>query len=186
MPLSKVKHVIHLEHELLISMDIAHILLEAGVTKVHHYSSAMEALAALDAMHFDAAILDQDPDEGPLGHLAARLLGLGIPYMVYAANKTDSLEDPQVPRLIKPAAPLESSRLSGPLINLPCWQLKPRQTSRPPLTSPLCLSPCAVFIRWSSPGSSLGHTTRSSAPNVLRQPRMAGIAKSGVHFLHPT
>lgn len=86
MPLSHLKKVLHLEDEVIISMDIDATLREANVAEVVHFTTCRDALKALEEGAFDAAILDARVTDGSTAPVAAELKVLGIPFVLYTGS----------------------------------------------------------------------------------------------------
>ena len=86
MMLAHLTHVLHLEDEILIALDLQGALQDAGVRDVTHFSTCAQALNALDNVSADAAILDVDVFDGSTGPVATRLRELNIPFIIYTGS----------------------------------------------------------------------------------------------------
>jgi len=85
--------VLLVENEALIALDLEEMLLTAGARNVHHTVSSRDALDWLDRETADVAILDLFVSDGSSAPVAARLRGLGTPYVIYSGHTHDSAPD---------------------------------------------------------------------------------------------
>lgn len=74
------RHVLVLEDQFLIAMDVEDMLLEFGAARVTVCSSQWEAHSALDRETPDLAVLDVNLGDETSSEIAARLEGLGVPF----------------------------------------------------------------------------------------------------------
>ncbi len=108
------KHVLVVEDEYLIAMDIEACLQDAGAVVVGPFVSAAEALANLDGQHVDAALLDIGLNADDSYPVADEMRRRGAPFMFMSGYG---------PHQLKPAyagspfisKPFESSRLAAQL-----------------------------------------------------------------------
>lgn len=99
------KSVLILEDDVIIAMDLAATLEEAGFSRFGEFRDSDSALTALDKARPDLAVLDSNLLSGNSKPVAAWLRQNGIPFVVVAGQElTEDPDDPRstAPHLLKP------------------------------------------------------------------------------------
>lgn len=86
MLLSSLRHVLLVEDEILISLDVEAALLNAGVHSVTRVASTADALKAIRTNQPDAVILDIAVLDGTTARVADLLRSMSIPFMLYTGS----------------------------------------------------------------------------------------------------
>jgi CheY-like chemotaxis protein len=102
----RLRSVLILEDEGLVSMMIEAIVRELGCEDIHSFPDAAAALAFLADRDVDCAILDVQVRDGDTSHIADMLERRGIPFLFSTGSGTDGLADRhrQRPLITKPFA----------------------------------------------------------------------------------
>jgi CheY-like chemotaxis protein len=95
------KHVLIVEDEIYVALDLQTILAEGGATTAHAESSA-DAIALLQGSHFDVAVLDVHLRDGNTYSVADELRKLSIPFVFLSGYLTVREGYTDVPFLAKP------------------------------------------------------------------------------------
>jgi DNA-binding response OmpR family regulator len=101
-------HLLVVEDEYLLLLDLEMLLREAGAEDVAALRSVAEGLAAVGSGRIDAAILDVRIGGESVAPVARALAALGVPFVFYTGQVSDDSalrEWPQQPVLAKPALP---------------------------------------------------------------------------------
>jgi len=91
------------ENELLIAMDIAKALEDAGANATMT-TTARHALILIEHDGLAGAIMDHGLTDGDSSKVCARLKGRGIPYISYSGYDPVPGADPDAPFIVKPAS----------------------------------------------------------------------------------
>lgn len=86
MHLSPLRHVLHVEDEILIALDVEVSLLNAGVQAVTHVASCADALKTIQFSPPDLAILDIEVLDGNTAPVADLLKSLNVPFVLYTGS----------------------------------------------------------------------------------------------------
>jgi PAS domain S-box-containing protein len=114
------KHILIIEDEPLVAMDLETLLTSAGCKVAETASSLSTALHAIEATACDAALLDANLGGEPVDEVAAALTRKGVPFAFATGHGVDALPAAfrQAPVLIKPFEPAiviaTLERLVGP------------------------------------------------------------------------
>ncbi|HZY49709.1 MAG TPA: response regulator [Devosia sp.] len=101
--LSHLSHVLVVEDEGLIALDIETILREAGAGQVTSLASVEDALLALEESQFDAAVLDLHLGRhGWTYDVASRLREKGVPFILSSGSIEIADDFHDVPLVLKP------------------------------------------------------------------------------------
>jgi len=105
MLLSSLRHVLLVEDEILISLDVEAALLNAGVHAFTRVASTADALKAIRTHQPDAVILDIAVLDGSTARVADLLRSMSIPFMLYTGSgvQGDSVSFEGAKFLEKPA-----------------------------------------------------------------------------------
>ena len=101
-------HILAVEDDFLVSLDVACVLHDAGASAVRTCASVDEALETIDSQRFSAAVLDVRLGRETITPVARKLEQLGTPFLFYTGQVTTerTLADwPGVPIVSKPATP---------------------------------------------------------------------------------
>jgi CheY-like chemotaxis protein len=74
------KHILVLEDEFLIALDIAGVIEDGGFVVVGPFSGTAEALQALQQQRVDGALLDANLGGQPVGQFADTLAAMRVPF----------------------------------------------------------------------------------------------------------
>jgi DNA-binding response OmpR family regulator len=102
------QRVLIVEDEILIAMDIADIVRDAGGEVIGPAMSAEEALKLIEQQDVTVALLDVQLNPGDSLPVARRLEAAGIPFVFHTGNQLDKLSTfnwPVAPIVRKPAIP---------------------------------------------------------------------------------
>lgn len=91
MQLLPLRHVLHVEDEILIALDVEASLLNAGVKSVTHVGTCFDAQMAIETSRPDAVILDMRVLDGSTAGLAELLRSLAIPFVIYSGSVDSGL-----------------------------------------------------------------------------------------------
>ena len=98
-------HVLVVEDEALVAMDLTDVLQQQGFKVIGPAPSVARALALLDKLRIDAALLDLNLNGEPGLPVAMALSDRGIPFVIVSGYGDDGVVEPALhsaPRLTKP------------------------------------------------------------------------------------
>lgn len=107
--LGSIGHVLVLEDEPFISLDMEEMLESLGATSVTTFDARADAMQWLDENRPDLAIVDPRVNDGVCADVAERLVGAGVPFLVYSGAEVDEtvfqkggwLDKPTMPETLK-------------------------------------------------------------------------------------
>lgn len=107
--LKNIGHVLVLEDEPFISMDMEEMLESLGATTVTTFDARSDAMQWLDDNRPDLAIVDPRLNDGLCDDVAKRLVSAGVPFLVYSGAEVDEtifqkggwLNKPTMPETLK-------------------------------------------------------------------------------------
>jgi DNA-binding NarL/FixJ family response regulator len=110
-------HILLVEDELLIALEVKRTLQAAHGEIVGHASNVAKAMKLADTPNLSSAVLDFRLQFGNSFPVAAKLHAAGVPFIFYTANNISELSAawPGVPIVMKPASPV---RLVNALVSL--------------------------------------------------------------------
>lgn len=92
MHLSSLRHVLHVEDEVLIALDVEAALLNAGVQAVTRVASSADALKTIQMNQPDVAILDIEVLDGSTAPVADLLRSKSIPFILYTGSGVEGAQ----------------------------------------------------------------------------------------------
>lgn len=110
------KHILLVEDESLIALDLQSELKDEGA-RVSITPSVAATLIALQALKFDAAVVDHALQDGDGSEICTQLLKRGIPFFTYSGHIQITGPCRDAVHLTKPAAPGEVSNLLCTLLS---------------------------------------------------------------------
>jgi two-component system, response regulator PdtaR len=110
------KLVLIVEDEAIIALELAYTLEEAGYDILGPAMSIARALALIEAIRPDAAVLDVNVRSEKITQVARRLKGLGVPFVLTSAYGPSGIpDDPAFDQTVNVGKPTDRHRLLAAL-----------------------------------------------------------------------